>query len=92
MEIVKADADNRSRKSLESTLVDLLDDIGTTRKATADQPQKGHTHTDEADSQKNLNDLADKYGITQEGEKFIFQTFKYDQLEDAVKYARMVTR
>jgi len=33
-----------------------------------------------------------KYNISFEGGKYIYQTYKYDNLDDAVKYAKSVSK
>jgi hypothetical protein len=45
--------------------------------------------TDAEINAENLSSEADEYGITFDGEKYRYQTYTYDKLEDAIRYAKL---
>jgi len=53
--------------------------VETEKKAIA-EPELGH------------DELMAKYGISHDGEKYQYQEYRYDKLEDAVAYARKTTQ
>jgi hypothetical protein len=50
------------------------------------------TFNDSTLGSKDKDDELALYGITFDGEKYHFQTYKYDNRDDAVRYAELVTR
>ncbi len=55
------------------------------------QPEQMTTQEPASDQRLSHDQLMAKYGISNDGEKYIFQGHRYDRLEDAAAYAREQT-
>ena len=44
------------------------------------------------DVEKDLQERMEKYNIRFENDKYIYQTYKYDKLKDAINYAELMNQ